>query len=138
MNSLSFFKKRISSYHIVIGCGRLGAVIADALSAADQDVMIIDQNKEAFRRLPPSYGGQTLTGDATDFEVLKEARLEQADSVIIVTNRDNVNIMTAQLARNCFHVKKVIARLYDPERECVYQELNIDTICPALLSVRDC
>ena len=32
---------------------------------------------------------------------------------------------------------RVISRLYDPERECVYRELGIDTICPAVLSANE-
>ena len=54
-----------------------------------------------------------------------------------VTNNDNINIMIAQIAKECFSVKKVISRLFDPERECVYQELGIDTICPAVLSANE-
>lgn len=45
--------------------------------------------------------------------------------------------MVAQLARDLFHVNKVIARLYDPERETVYQALGIETICPAVLSAKE-
>ena len=45
--------------------------------------------------------------------------------------------MVAQLARELFKVGEVIARLYDPERDCVYQELGIETICPAVLSMKE-
>ena len=44
--------------------------------------------------------------------------------------------MVAQLAKELFHIDNVIARLYDPDRECVYRELEIDTICPVVLSTR--
>ena len=45
--------------------------------------------------------------------------------------------MVAQIARELFQIKRVIARLYDPERECVYREFGIDTICPAILSAKE-
>ena len=45
--------------------------------------------------------------------------------------------MVAQLAREIFQVREVIARLYDPERECVYREFGIETICPAVLSIKE-
>lgn len=71
--------------------------------------------------------------DLTDLE---NAEVQKASAVIAVTDHDNTNIMVAQLARDFFHVDKVIARLYDPERESVYQEFGIETICPAVLSAK--
>lgn len=72
-----------------------------------------------------------------DLDILNAANVRRADTVVAVTNNDNVNIMIAQIAKECFSVKRVISRLYDPERECVYRELGIDTICPAVLSVNE-
>ncbi|MEG0744661.1 MAG: hypothetical protein RR493_07815, partial [Erysipelotrichaceae bacterium] len=43
----------------------------------------------------------------------------------------------AQMAKELFKIEHVIARLYDPERVCIYKEFNIETICPALLSVKE-
>lgn len=124
-------------YTVVIGCGRLGANLANALSDEDGNVLIIDKNKDAFRKLSPSYGGLTVVGDATDLGVLQEAQINKADVVVAVTNNDNANIMVAQIARELFQIDRVIARLYDPERECVYREFGIDTICPAILSAKE-
>ncbi|OCN00977.1 potassium transporter TrkA [Clostridium sp. W14A] len=124
-------------YTVVIGCGRLGANLANALSDEDGNVLIIDKNKDAFRKLSPSYGGLTVVGDATDLGVLQEAQINKADVVVAVTNNDNANIMVAQIARELFQIDRVIARLYDPERECVYREFEIDTICPAILSAKE-
>ncbi|WP_077610262.1 potassium channel family protein [Clostridium sp. Marseille-P2415] len=125
------------NYTIIIGCGRLGANLANTLSDGGEDVLIIDKNKEAFRKLSPSFGGLSIIGDATDFDVLQEAQISDASAVIAVTNNDNANIMVAQIAREMFHIERVIARLYDPDREYVYREFGIDTICPAILSVKE-
>lgn len=124
-------------YTVVIGCGRLGANLANTLSDKDGDVLIIDRDKDAFRKLSPSFGGLTVTGDATDFDVLNEAQIEKASVVVAVTNNDNTNIMVAQIAREMFRIHRVIARLYDLDRECVYREFDIDTICPAILSAKE-
>lgn len=126
-----------SKYMVIIGCGRLGANLANTLSDDGGNVLIIDKNKESFRKLSPTYGGLSAVGDGMDFETLKDAELEKADFLVVVTNNDNVNIMIAQIAREFFKVKHVIARLYDPERECVYREFGIDTICPAVLSAKE-
>lgn len=130
-------KQKNENYTIIIGCGRLGANLANTLSDNGEDVLIIDKNKEAFRKLSPAFGGLSLNGDATDLDILQEAQINNATTVIAVTNNDNANILVAQVAREMFHIERVIARLYDPEREYVYHEFGIDTICPAILSVKE-
>ena len=99
--------------------------------------MMVDRDERAFRKLGTAYGGLTLTGDATDIAVLRSAEIERAGTVVSVTNDDNTNIMVAQIARNVYHIPNVICRLYDPEREIVYKEFGIDTICPTVLSTRE-
>lgn len=132
-----FETKNKDNYIIIIGCGRLGANLANTLSDNDGNVLIMDSYKDSFRRLSSTFGGLSVVGNGTDLDSLQNAQIANASAVIAVTNHDNTNIMVAQLARDLFHVKKVIARLYDPERESVYQELGIDTICPAILSAKE-
>ncbi|WP_069999042.1 potassium channel family protein [Cellulosilyticum sp. I15G10I2] len=132
-----FTQKKTSDYTIIIGCGRLGASLANDLSDRGGDVLIIDRNKDSFRKLSPSFGGLTLTGDAADIDILHEAQVEKATVVILVTDNDNTNIMIAQMAKKIFKKERVIARLYDPELKCVYYEFGIDTISPAVLSIKE-
>ena len=137
---MDFFKtarRKHSGYTVIIGCGRLGASLANAISDKEASVMMVDRDERAFRKLGASYGGLTLAGDATDIAVLRSAEIERADTVVSVTNDDNTNIMVAQIARNVYHIPNVICRLYDPEREIVYKEFGIDTICPTVLSTRE-
>ncbi|PXV95633.1 trk system potassium uptake protein TrkA [Lachnotalea glycerini] len=122
---------------LIIGCGRLGASIANALSNRNRNVTIVDINKDSFRKLSPSFSGLSMEGDATDIKVLKEAEIIKADVLIAVTDNDNVNILIAQMAKSIFDIKEVIARLYDPEKECVYKECCIQTVFPALLSANE-
>lgn len=132
-----FKTKKEEEYTIIIGCGRLGANLADTLSEMGCNVLIMDHDRDAFRKLSPGFGGLSVDGNGIDLDALVDAGIEKASAVIAVTNNDNINIMAAQIARDVFHVKSVIARLYDPERECVYREFGIETICPALLSVKE-
>ena len=127
----------VKDYIIIVGCGRLGANLANTLSDDDGNVLIMDTSKDSFRRLASNFGGLTMVGNGTDLEDLKNAQIQKAAAVVAVTNDDNTNIMIVQLAREMFHVERAIARLYDPERESVYQELGIGTICPAILSAKE-
>ncbi len=135
---MKFFEtKKQDTYTVIIGCGRLGASLANTLSNEGENVLIMDENRDSFRRLAPNFGGLSVVGNGTDFEMLREAQIRQASAVIAVTNDDNTNITIAQIARDIFHVNRVIARLYDPECETVYQEFGIDTICPSVLSAKE-
>ncbi|QUH28154.1 potassium channel family protein [Vallitalea guaymasensis] len=119
---------------VIIGCGRLGASIANTLSNKNRNVTIVDINKDSFGKLSPSFSGLLMEGDATDIKVLKKAEINKADVLIAVTDNDNINILIAQMMKSIFNIKEVIARLYDPEKECVYKESHIQTVFPALLS----
>jgi trk/ktr system potassium uptake protein len=118
-----------SRVHIVImGCGRVGSTLAMNLEAAGHTVAIIDQNADAFRRLGPSFGGQTITGVGFDRDVLIQAGVERADAFAAVSSGDNSNIISARLARETFGVSKVVARIYDAKRAEVYERLGIPTV----------
>lgn len=121
---------------IVAGCGRLGSRLASELSQKGLDVVVIDLQESTFRALLPEFGGFQLIGNAAEFEVLKQANIEQADSLLAVTGEDNLNLMIAQIAHIVFGVKTVLARVIDPAREAVYQDLGVATISPTPLVTR--
>jgi trk system potassium uptake protein TrkA len=122
---------------IIVGCGRLGANLANTMSDEGKSVVIIDMDKTSFNKLSPSFGGITVLGDAMDLAVLNEADIKKAGAVITVTNKDNTNILVAQIAKEMFHIEEVVARLYDLERDEVYKEFGIRTVCPSVLSTRE-
>ena len=124
------------AYTVVVGCGRLGAGIADTLYGEGEDVVVVDKDKDSFRKLSSSFGGLSVEGNGMDLDILDSVELKRADTLIAVTDNDNVNIMISQLAKEVFNVRKVIARLSDPQRSCVYQDFGIETICPSVLSAR--
>ena len=132
-----FTNKKTVGYIIIIGCGRLGANLANTLSDGSGNIIVIDRNPDAFHKLTPSFSGIAMTGDATEMYVLNNAKIEKAAAVISVTNNDNTNIMVAQIAKKLFNIRRVLARLYDPERESVYLEFGINIIPPAVLSTND-
>jgi trk system potassium uptake protein TrkA len=119
---------------VIAGCGKLGSYLANLLSLEGQDVIVIDKDSDSFSGLDSGFSGFALTGDATEIDILEQARLRQSDLLVACTENDNVNMMVAQIARDIFKVKKVMARVFDPERASIYRDLNIETICPTQLS----
>ena len=115
---------------IIMGCGRVGARLAALLDSDGHEVTIIDTDAYSFRRLPATYNGQTLLGNGVDEEVLKKAGIEQADAFIALTQGDNRNIMSTQIAKHIFEVPRVICRIYDPLRQELFSTLGLETISP--------
>jgi trk system potassium uptake protein len=119
--------------HIVImGCGRVGSTLAQDFQSLGHTVSIIDQDREAFRRLGPNFSGTTVTGMGFDRDTLLQAGIEKADAFAAVSNGDNSNILAARVARETYGVKKVVARIYDPARAEIYQRLGIPTVATVL------
>ena len=115
--------------HIVImGCGRVGSLLAQILEDRDNTVAVIDRDPEAFRRLRSSFKGDKITGIGFDRAVLTQAGIERADAFVAVSSGDNSNIISARVARETFGVGRVVARIYDPRRAEVYERLGIPTV----------
>jgi len=115
-----------------MGCGRVGSTLAVDLQKAGHTVAVIDQNREAFRRLGADFIGRTIAGVGFDRDTLLEAGIENADAFAAVSNGDNSNILAARVARENFGVKNVVARIYDPGRAEIYQRLGIPTVATVL------
>lgn len=120
---------------IIIGCGKVGAKLAYTLSKDGHDVVIVSNDGTGFKNLPPDFDGLTLRGVPIDQDVLKNAGIENADAFVAVSEDDNTNIMACQVAKELFMVPKVIARIYNPEREHVFHQFGLDTICPTDITV---
>ena len=71
---------------IVVGCGRVGSTVARELSNTGHDVVVIDRNADAFRRLGDDFTGRTVVGIGFDREVLLSAGITASSAVVAVTN----------------------------------------------------
>ena len=113
---------------VVVGCGRVGSGLAQAVEAAGHTVAIIDRKESAFRRLPDDFAGKRIVGVGFDRGRLTDAGIENAVAVAAVTNGDNSNIMIARVAKETYQIERVVARIYDPRRAAIYERLGIPTI----------
>ncbi len=125
-----------SRYIIVVGCGRLGSLLASRLSREGHSVVVIDLNEAKFANLSSDFSGFVIHNDATELDVLRQAKAHRADALIAATATDNVNLMVAQIAREIFNVPQVLARVFNPAREAVYLKLGVEVISPTKLSAQ--
>jgi trk system potassium uptake protein len=120
--------------HIVIGgCGRVGAQLADELSAQEHDVVVVDSSESAFDRIGGAFNGETLVGDITDKDLLVRAGIERADGLVAVTDLDNANLMAVEIAKEIFGVPRTVARLFNPQREESYRKIGVHYVSGTLL-----
>ena len=96
---------------IVCGAGQVGYNIARYLAGAGNDVTVIDQRQELTQKIGESLDIQAITGFASHPEVLEQAGARDAELLIAVTNADEVNMVTCQIAHSLFNVPTKIARV---------------------------
>lgn len=113
---------------IVVGCGRMGAGLTQTLIIAGHSVTVIDNNPDAFERLPSLPRIRTIPGFAFDREALLTSGIKRADGLAAVTASDDTNVVVARLASQVFRVPRVVARLYDPRKAEIYRRLGLQTI----------
>lgn len=122
---------------IIMGCGRVGSQLSLLLAKRGHAVTVIDhRDADALSRLGPGFKGRVINGLGFDEQVLIEAGIKTADAFVAASATDNANIVGARIARNIFHVPRVIARMYDPRRAEIYQRLGLMTISSTDLGVR--
>jgi trk system potassium uptake protein TrkA len=120
-------------YVIIMGCGRVGARLANLLARDGNEVLVLDVDSRAFNRLGADFPGRTMLGTGIDIDVLRKAGIERADAFAAVTQGDNRNIMASQIAKHIFKVPKVVTRIYDPIRQDTYAALGLETISPTVI-----
>ncbi|MBO4541369.1 MAG: TrkA family potassium uptake protein [Bacilli bacterium] len=118
----------------VIGCGRLGASIALDAYAKGENVTVIDAEESSFERLNEAFAGYTEVADATDIKTLGELGVEDANSCIITTGNDNINLFLAHVMDKVFKVPHIYVRFDDPNLAPLIQGYNIQAIYPFQLS----
>jgi trk system potassium uptake protein TrkA len=122
--------------YLIVGCGRVGATLAKLLVADKHDVVVVDENPAAFKRLGNRFAGQVEVGTGIDYDVLKRAGADRSDGFVAVTDGDNRNVMAALIAQKMFRIPKIVARIYDPPRGQLYRELGIETFSPTTIGAQ--
>jgi trk system potassium uptake protein TrkA len=113
---------------VIAGCGRVGAELAVRMSNNGHDIVVVDQNKNAFERLPADYRGRTVYGEALSEKVLERAGIKEAHGLAAVTNSDTLNTVVAHAARVIFNVPVIVCRNYDPHLRYMMETFGLQTV----------
>ncbi len=120
---------------IVIGCGKVGSMLASSLCRDGHDVVVVDKYEDNFSLLDNDFDGFTVVGVPIDHDVLRKAGIEGCDAICAVMQEDNINIMVCQIAKKIFNVPVVLARTFDPRKQDVFRHFGLHTVCPTKLTV---
>jgi len=114
--------------YIIVGCGRIGSLLAYRLFQRGHSVTIVDHNREAFRRLHPAFRGRILTEDVLREGTLVHAGIEEADGLAAVTNADALNAVVTHVARAFYNVPIVVARNYNPALRPMFEAFGLQVV----------
>jgi trk system potassium uptake protein TrkA len=122
---------------MIIGCGRVGSVLANRLDEEGQQVVVLDKNQQAFRRLSEKFSGERMVGNGLVEEHVRPALQDKTDILFVTTDKDNINLMIAQRVKRNVRVGKVIAVVHNSILAGLYKELGVETVCPTDLILKE-
>lgn len=85
---------------VIVGGGKVGELLCKDLSIEGNDITLIDENPKVLEKLISSNDIMGYVGNGTKIDVLKEAETDKADLFIAVTEKDEINIISAIIAKN--------------------------------------
>jgi trk system potassium uptake protein len=112
---------------IIIGAGKTGKHVIESAVMDDQDVYVIEKNKETADWIASHYDCVVINADATYMEVLKEAKAEKADAIIVTTNDDATNALVILLAKQ-LGIKRLVSSVNNEDHLHVFEQMGIDTV----------
>ena len=122
---------------MIIGCGRVGSVLANRLDEAGHQVVVLDRNQHAFRRLSEKFSGERIVGNGLLDEFVRPTLGKKTDLLFAITDKDNINLMIAQRVKRNFQLDRVVAVVHDSILAGLYKELGLETVCPTDLVIKD-
>ncbi|HET8743695.1 MAG TPA: NAD-binding protein [Gaiella sp.] len=119
---------------VIVGCGRVGAGVAQQLAEEGWDVTCVDEDENALARLGEWRGG-FVVGHGMDLDVLVRAGVPSADAAVVATNGDNTNLVVGQVIQRLYQPTCVVVRVLDPRRAAFYAERGLRTVCPTQTAI---
>ncbi|MFI7296592.1 potassium channel family protein [Streptomyces sp. NPDC050121] len=117
---------------LIAGAGRLGAQIAQVLSAARNEVTLIDTDDDRLAELEGRVPVRLVAGDACEPALLEHSGALTADLVIATTGDDEDNLVISLLAKRQFSVPRVAARVNDADNAWLFDERwGVDVAVPS-------
>lgn len=116
---------------IIVGCGNVGAALAEQLSSEGHDITVIDTREQLVESVSVSCDALGIVGNGASFTVQSEAGVDEADLIIAVTGSDELNLLCCLIARKaggCNTIARVSNPVYSEEIAFIKEELGLSMI----------
>jgi len=110
---------------VIVGAGRVGMDLIELLLPEGYDISVIELDKSRAGEMSEKFDILVIQGDATSLDILRDSHIESADIFVAVTGDDNANLVSSQLAKKVFKVRRIIARVNNPRNENIFSQLGI-------------
>jgi len=114
-------------YMIIVGAGSIGASLIDLSVKEKNNVVVIESDPERGREISSKYDVTVLTGNATSAETLREAGSERADSLIVTTSDDAVNLMVVSIAAD-LGIQSIVSIVNDEDHADFFRKLGANVM----------
>ena len=111
---------------VIVGGGKIGLYLAETLLNHGHRPHVVEIDKRTCAHLADALDIPVICGDGTTIEALESADVGTADALISVSGRDEDNLISCQLAKMKFGVKKTVARVNNPRNQRVMKKLGVD------------
>lgn len=126
---------------IIVGCGNVGATLAEQLSKEGHDITVVDTREQLVNTVSNNFDVLGIIGNGTSFNVQLEAGVDEADLLIAVTGSDELNLLCCLIAKKaggCHTIARVSNPIYNHEISFIKEELGLSMIVnPQLAAARE-
>ena len=116
---------------IIVGCGNVGATLAEQLSKEGHNITVIDEKEKLISDITNTYDVMGIVGNGAVYSVQLEADIEKADLLIAVTGKDELNLLCCLIAKKaggCQTVARVSNPIYYREIAYIKEELGLSLV----------
>lgn len=113
---------------IIVGCGQVGAALAEQLNEKGNSITVIDTDANNLRTITDNLDIMGVIGNGATYTTLREAGIARADLLIAVTPSDELNLLCCILAKkasNCRAIARVRSHEYSAEAAYLKDELDL-------------
>ena len=122
---------------VVVGGGNIGYHLARSLLSEGHEVLVIEKDAQKCERISEDLGSITLRGDGCEVATLETAGAGRADMLVAVTGDDEDNLVSCQVARHRFQVKRTVARVANPKLVPIFQRLGVDCVVSSTMLIME-
>ncbi len=113
---------------IIVGCGKVGANVAEQLLKEGHDITVIDNDPHVIDNITNNLDLNGVIGDGVSCLVLGDAGVKETDLLIATTDSDERNILCCMFAKKlggCTTIARVRNPIYSRDIRLIRGELGL-------------